>query len=115
MKIRIFQIDPKRDLDHIMFRSSKWLFEHDGYKTLDTSIYDKVFEGDVRANTLEEVFALFNGDNRPGAKSFRSLSVSDVVAVDSGGTVVAPGYYYCDVFGFTKVLFEPAAETAEEE
>lgn len=114
MKIRIFQIVPERDLDHIMFRSSKWLFEHDGYKVLDTSIYDKVFEGDVRANTLEEVFALFNGDNRPGAKLFRALSVSDVVAVDSGDTAVASGCYYCDVFGFTKVLFEPAAGTVEE-
>lgn len=106
MKIRIYQINPIRDLDHVRFRSSKWLFEHEGYKVIDTSIYDKVFEGEVKANTLEDVFFLFNRDDRPGAKTFRSLSVSDVVAVDSGGAI-APGSYYCDVLGFTKVDFDP--------
>lgn len=113
MKIRIYQIVPERDLDHIMFRSSKWLFEHEGYHILDTSIYDKVFEGEVKANNLEDVFCLFNSDNRPGKNTFRSLSVSDVIAVDSSNTPITPGYYYCDVFGFTPVNFDIEAVSGD--
>ena len=113
MKIRIFQINPARDIDHIKFRSTKWLFSHAGYETISPAIYDKVFEGEVPAKSLEEVFSLFNRDSRLNAMIMHSLSVSDVVAVDESDTV-APGYYYCDIIGFTKVEFgEPLPKKEE--
>lgn len=107
MKLRIFQINPERDIDHIKFQSTKWLFSHAGYENISSAIYDKVFEGEVNAQNLDEVFFLFNQDDRPNAKTMHSLSVSDVVAVDESDTV-APGYYYCDTIGFTKVEFATA-------
>lgn len=114
MKIRIFQINPDRDIDHIRFLSTKWLFSHAGYETISPAIYDMVFEGEVPAKELGEVFAMFNRDDRPNTKTMHSLSISDVVAVDESDTV-APGYYYCDPIGFTKVAFgEPRAQNKEE-
>lgn len=104
MKIRIFQINTDRDLDHVKYRSSKWLKEHDGYRSPDPSIYDKVFEGEVNAETLEDVFAMFNFDPIPADFTGHSLSMSDVVAVDVS-TTITPGYYYCDTIGFTPVTF----------
>lgn len=107
MKIRIFQINPERDIDHIKFQSSKWLFSHAGYTHLTPYIYDKVFEGNVAAQTLEDVYFLFNAENRPNAMTMHAMSMSDVIAVDESDTV-APGYYYCDTIGFTKVEFATA-------
>ena len=113
MKIRIFQINPERDIDHIKFQSTTGLFSHAGYETLSPAIYDKVFEGEVPVETLGEVFAMFNRDDRPNANTMHSLSISDVVAVDESDTV-APGYYYCDPIGFTKVEFgEPQPQKEE--
>lgn len=115
MKIRIFQINKDRDIDHIKFQSTKWLFSHAGYETISPAIYDKVFEGEVPAKDLGEVFVMFNRDDHPNAKAMHFLSVSDVIAVDESDTV-APGYYYCDTLGFTKVEFSephPKKEDAQ--
>ena len=111
MKIRIFQINPERDIDHIKFQSTKWLFSHAGYTHLTPYIYDKVFEGKVAAQSLEDVYFLFNADNRPNAMTMRSMSISDVIAVDSSETVLS-GFYYCDAVGFTRVEFD--ADQAKE-
>lgn len=113
MKIRIFQINPERDIDHIKFQSTKWLFSHAGYKHLTPYIYDKVFEGEVKAKALEDIYTLFNQDNRANRMTMHALSVSDVIAVDESDTVV-PGYYYCDVIGFTKVEFGESQSKKEE-
>lgn len=105
MKIRIFQINKARDHDRIKYRGTDWLFSHEGYQRIQTYLYDQVFEGEVPCKSLETIYTVFNTDNRPHTQAMHALSVSDVIAVDESDTV-APGYYYCDTFGFTKVDFQ---------
>lgn len=77
---------------------------------MDSTIYDKVFEGDVDCIDLEDVFRLFNTEYAEGYAG-RSLSVSDVVelfAEDGSST-----FHFCDSFGFQKIAFEPTREIGE--
>lgn len=109
MKIKLYQINPTRDKQHRMFRSlDKVASFVDCVPCIDSSIYDKVFDGEVDAHDLEGVYMIFNV-HRPDGYIGRSLSISDVVEVEcdpvNGGPV--PGFFYCDTVGFKKVEFKP--------
>ena len=47
---------------------------------VDPTLYKNVYYGDVEAESLEEVYSMFN-DNRPYTFHGHSLSVSDIVQV----------------------------------
>ncbi len=47
MKIRIYQINLERDTDRIAFESLDRLERHQGSGEINSSIYDKVYEGEV--------------------------------------------------------------------
>ena len=102
MKIRIYQIDLKKDKSRKAFLS---LSKSD---PLDSRIYKKVFEGAVNASDLEEVYMLFNL-NPPSGYTGRSLSVSDVVEIVSEDS---SRFFYCDSIGFSELMgtFEVAAD-----
>ena len=71
-------------------------YQHTG--EIKAELYDKVFDGEVDAGDLEDVYRIFNID-KPDGYTGRSLSVSDVVEVVKSDDV-RPCFYYCDSIGF---------------
>lgn len=102
MNIAIYQINLGRDLDRRAFESTDYLEKTNGTLTIESSIYDKVWEGEVDCGDLEGVFRKFNLEHPEGYKG-RSLSVSDIVEVKDDRS-----FNFCDSVGFKKVDFEPA-------
>ncbi len=103
MHITLFQVNMDRDEDRLAFCSLDTVKREAG--AIPAEIYDKVFEGDIDCANLEEAYMLFNRDDRPGAKVFRSMSVSDVIAVRDPETG-AESFHFCDSVGFEVVAFD---------
>ncbi len=104
MNIRIYQVNLKRDKNNIAFMGYDSLPKFQGSSDIDSSLYDKVFEGEVVCKNLEDVYQMFNQNHPQGYKA-RSLSKSDVVEIISeNGT---SEFHFCDTFGFKKIEFEP--------
>ncbi len=104
MDIAIFQIDQEKDRNRVSFESYDRLKKWQGTEEIDAAIYGKVFEDEVDADSLEEIFEFFNLE-RPEGFTGHSLSVSDIVAVrdlEAGKSI----YYYCDDIGFKEVPFD---------
>ena len=104
MNIAIYQINMERDTNRIAFMSYENLERFQHSPNVDCKIYDKVFEGDIDCNNLESIYRKFNLDY-PADYVGRSLSVSDVVEVKDSDSI-APGFYFCDDFGFKEVQFD---------
>lgn len=104
MNIRIYQVNMKRDTNNVAFMSYDQLPRFQRSQDIDSSIYDKVFNGEVKCKTLEDVYVKFNQHHPRGYKA-RSLSKSDIVEIiGKDGT---SEFHYCDSIGFKKVDFEP--------
>ena len=97
MNIKIYQIDQEKDSNRVMFENFDNMLKYSA--GFDFSIYKCVYDSNINAKNLEEVYHQFNmllPDNYKG----HSLSISDVVnIVDTD----QQGYYYCDTFGFKKL------------
>jgi len=110
MKIRIYQVSLERD--GISGSDSGGMafcsYEHNMKKgTLKYSYgYNKVYEGEVETDSLEELYGIFNIDI-PDDFYGRSLSVSDVVEIIESDSC-EPGFYYCDTVGFKQISFNPS-------
>lgn len=102
MNIRIYQVNMERDVNNVCFMSFDSLGRLQGTSVIDSSIYDKVFGGEVKCETLEDVYVEFNVYHPKGYKA-RSLSKSDIVEVISQNGVSK--FYYCDSVGFKEVEF----------
>ena len=74
--------------DVVVFLNARPLAMADGYRDDDELRVSEVTL-DVAGSTIEyaadEVWRLLNADDRPNARSERSLSVGDVVALSRGG------------------------------
>lgn len=105
MNIRIYQINRSRDVNNVAFDGMELLQRIHGSKEIDSSIYDKVYDGEADCQSLEGVFGMFNTAH-PSDYRGRSLSVSDVVEIVEAENV-KPGFYFCDSIGFERVPFEP--------
>ena len=104
MNIRIYQVNMSRDVNNVGFASYENLEKWQGTSAIDSTIYDKVFEGDVDCKSLEDVYVMFNR-NHPSNYKARSLSKSDIVEViEQDGS---SKFHYCDSIGFKEVEFEP--------
>ena len=99
MKMRLYQIDLERDIERLAFMN----YEKAKGK-MDCGSYDRVFDGEVPCNDLEEVFEMFNID-MPDGYAGRSMSVSDVVEITEGTDKAKPGFYFCDSCGFKEIDF----------
>lgn len=104
MDIAIYQVNMGRDHNRVAFQSLDGLERFQGSSEIESEIYDKVFEGEVSCENLEDVYRMFNLDHPKGYKG-RSLSVSDVVEVI--GADGESTYNFCDTVGFQKVSFDP--------
>lgn len=85
MNVRIYQINMKRDANNVAFMNYESLPKFQGSSKIDSSLYDKVFEGEVNCFTLEKLYEIFNLKHPAGYKG-RSMSVSDVVEIIDGNT-----------------------------
>ena len=103
MLISIYQINLEKDTERVAFLGLEKLQRLYGKQAIDGSIYDEVFYGEVDAETLEDVFGIFNMEH-PAGYAGRSLSVSDIVEIIDGSEKT--GCFFCDSFGFTEVEFE---------
>lgn len=107
--VRIFQINTKHDTQRLCFANAEFLRKHypgdDGRPLVNLSTYDEVWAGDFKkpVSSLEEVFAIFNSDDRPNAKEMRSLSVSDIVEISHNQNIELNGRWFCDSFGWRKL------------
>ena len=105
MDIKIYQINRTRDVDRIKFLGMDSLKDFRGIQDINSMIYDMVYQGNVEARDLEDVYRMFNTEH-PLDFEGHSLSVSDVVEVVDG-LETAPGFYFCDCIGFQRVEFRP--------
>lgn len=97
MKIKIYQISTEKDKRNLLFMGFEFTQRHGD---VDPTEYELVFEGEVEATHLETVYDIFNTySEMPAGYRGRSLSVSDVVVTEDGA-------FFCDIFGFTKLLEE---------
>ena len=114
MKIKIYQIDRDKDNGSLSFLNYENTVKRTGGR-IRSEIYRKVFDGEVECSGLEDVYAMFN-ETRPESFTGHSLSVSDVVEIESSD-IVEKGFYFCDSFGFKKIDFEPslAVESKKEQ
>ena len=103
MYIKLYQINMSRDKARMCFESMEFITAYG--ETVRPEIYDEVFKGDVDCANLETLYCKFNAGDRPGADQFRSLSVSDVIAVCDPDTG-AERYYFCDSVGFKEIEFD---------
>ena len=104
MNIRIYQVNMSRDVNNVGFASYENLEKWQGTSAIDSTIYDKVFEGKVECKSLEDVYVMFNR-NHPTNYKARSLAKSDIVEViEQDGS---SKFHYCDSIGFKEVEFEP--------
>lgn len=99
MEIKIYQINLDKDADRIAFESLNRTFKYQHSNKIKSEIYDKVYEGNVEAENLEDIFYIFNC-KRPEDYRGRSLSVSDIVEFENR-------FYFCDSYGFKEVSFDP--------
>lgn len=88
MNIRIYQINPERDKNHVKFESQDSLLKLQGSYNIDSSIYDEVFNADIDGMDLESIYMRFNTVSHPLHRG-HSLSISDVVVVGDGSPILA--------------------------
>ena len=87
MKIKLYQIAPEKDDKKLMFMSYKFTVLHGG---INADTYELVFDGDLPAQTAEDVFRIFNLKHPNGYRG-RSMSVSDIVWMEDIGYWLASG------------------------
>ena len=102
MKISIYQIAIERDANRLAFRSLEHMTSAGGGR-IPAELYDCVYTGEVAAETLEDIFYIFNAEHPLGYKG-RSLSVSDVVEIFPASGESA--FYFCEPIGFKRIRFE---------
>ena len=94
MKIKVYQIDEKFDRHNIGFRSYDSVMKTVG--RVDPSIYKTVYNGNIDAENLEEIYTICN-DDHPVGYNGHSMSVGDVVELEDGSC------HFCDSFGFNEL------------
>ena len=104
--IRIFQISAAKDNDRRMFGNSVLLRKKGdecGKASVDLSIYDLVWSGYMKADSLESIYDFFNGTTRPNAKKMRSMAVSDIVEISDSPDGDLDGMWFVDSIGWKRI------------
>lgn len=106
MKVSIYQVKMSQDTLNIAFRDLTTVqTKCDG--KVPSEYYDRVYTGEVDAETMNEVYAIFNIRHPRGYRG-RSLTQSDVVEVYEGDV---SRFYYCDTYTFTPIDFDKSKST----
>ena len=96
--IRVYQIDTVRDVNRLGFMGYEFSMAH-GWKP---DIYNLVFDGELEAKTLDDIFEKLNIGERPERYKGHSLSVSDIVEIIEETSK----FYFCDSFGWVEIEFD---------
>ena len=100
--IRLYQIPLNEKTRGIVFENFARMKKETGGR-IPTELYECVYEGELNAETPEDVFTIFNTVYAEGYKG-RSMSVSDVVEFEYSNAIRV--FYYCDSVGFKKISFK---------
>lgn len=100
----IYQINVDRDTANVCFIGMESLERIKGTKEVNAAAYDRVYDGKMDYNSLENIYQKFNIDH-PADYKGRSLSVSDVVEIRESDTL-NPGFYFVDSIGFKSISFD---------
>ena len=92
MRLKIYQIDPVLDMTGAMFRPMDFVDE------VDPAIYRKVFDSELEADDLDDIYRIFNTKMHP-LHNGRSMSRSDILVTDEGA-------FYVDSVGFRPIDFD---------
>lgn len=99
MKVRVYQINTDRDTKRLAFMGYEFSVAH-GW---NPELYDIVYDGDLDAHTLDDIFTILNIGERPKDYKGHSLSVSDIVEIVKENKSTC---YYCDSFGWVPMEFD---------
>ncbi|WP_314724598.1 YodL domain-containing protein [Enterocloster bolteae] len=102
MRITLYQIVPELDNDRLIFQGLLTV-KAAGNSRVPAQIYKSVYQGEVNAKTLEDVFYIFNMAH-PKGYCGRSLSVSDVVEVFRSSE--ESEFFFCESAGFVRIEFD---------
>ena len=102
MKLSIYQVRIGQDTLNLAFRDLATVLKNSDNGRFPSEYYDRVYTGEVEAETLEDVFAIFNLDHPLGYRG-RSLSQSDVVEVYRKDV---SEFYFCDTCAFVPIEFD---------
>lgn len=102
MKIRIYQIDVELDNNNFLFRNLAFIYSKSGER-FPEEIYELVYEGEVDANNLNDIYNTFN-QIPPKKYHKRELSVSDVFEIIHSEE--KSSFYFVDSIGFVLIPFE---------
>lgn len=98
MQIRLYQINPDRDQNRVMYERLDDLPKNQGSSKVDESLYDRVLRADVDCENLEQLYTKLNTEGHP-LHHGGQMKVSDVVVTDEGA-------FYCDRLGFASIGFD---------
>ena len=98
MRIKIYQINPDRDVNRIAHTRFSDLERFQESSDVQASIYDEVFNAVIDQDDLEDIYLLFNTDGHPLYRG-GSMKVSDVVVTEEGA-------FYCNTVGFKPITFD---------
>lgn len=98
MRAKIYQINADRDRHLIKFIGLESMKKSMGVDSVDSSLYDEVFNAELDTDNLEEIYTPFNTEKHPLHRG-HALSVSDVVVTDKGA-------FFCDSVGFKQIEFD---------
>ena len=102
MKVAIYQVIPELDRTRMLYNNLKFIRKvHNGI--VPAEAYEMVYEGEVEAETTEDIFIVFNVKFPKDYKG-RSLSVSDVVEIIKSDS--KNEFYFCDTIGFKRIKFK---------
>lgn len=98
MRVKIYQINPDRDVNRVMHERLSNLELCQGSPIIQASLYDEVFSAEIDFTGLEQLYTQFNTTGHPLHRGGQ-MKVSDIVVTDEGA-------FYCDRFGFAPVAFD---------
>lgn len=98
MRIKIYQINPDRDINRVRNERLSNLQCCQGSPGIQASLYDEVFNAEMDFNGLEALYTQFNNTGHPLYRGGQ-MKVSDIIVTDDGA-------FYCDRFGFAPVDFD---------
>lgn len=98
MRVKIYQINPDRDVNRVMHERLSNLELCQGSPDIQASIYDEVFSAEIEFTGLEQLYTQFNTTGHPLHRGGQ-MKVSDIVVTDEGA-------FFCDRFGFAPVTFD---------
>lgn len=98
MRIKIYQINPDRDINRVRNERLSNLQCCQGSPGIQASLYDEVFNAEMDFNGLEALYTQFNTTGHPLYRGDQ-MKVSDIIVTDDGA-------FYCDRFGFAPVDFD---------